>query len=436
MGFATVLQWTLKASGACFGAIAIAIVIAPPAQAQYARAINGDTLEMNGNIYRLAGIDAPEAQQKCGVGDARWSCGENATAELARLLDGRTIECEALGRDRYDHVSAVCRWGAGARTDLAREMVRVGLARDWPRHAPDYSRAEMAARRDGRGIWNGAHMEPWRWHREEREGNTLDFDGDRIRLAGWRWLSSAWTEKCRNSAWGRLPQDKDDAECIMNQSLWSVATKVTLLCEPLELDPEAALEFKAVAEAVYKAAAPEFEAAYKATIEATVLEFEAMIEAIDEADFRKRMADDDQAAYHAGALEFEAAYKAAVFAYEADANARRAGAAYEAAYEAAYRPFYEAAYEAAAPEFNAAYRAAAEAAAETAAPEFKAAYEAARYLRVPHRTRMRLMEFDCEILVAALPGVLGALYAEELVSNYVEVPFFAARFETVGAPAE
>ncbi len=127
-------------------ALAAALAFAAaPALAQSARAIDGDTLEMNGERYRLAGIDAPEARQDCDDerGD-RWPCGRAATAALEALLNGAAIDCEARGRDR-GRVIAVCYRGDGA--DIARALVRVGAARDWPRYAPDYADAEAAARR-------------------------------------------------------------------------------------------------------------------------------------------------------------------------------------------------------------------------------------------------------------------------------------------------
>src|SRR5690606_26832850 len=57
----------------------------------HATAIDGDSLYVAGREVRLMGIDAPEGQQLCRRGGAKWECGEAATQELAGLISGQIV---------------------------------------------------------------------------------------------------------------------------------------------------------------------------------------------------------------------------------------------------------------------------------------------------------------------------------------------------------
>lgn len=51
-----------------------------------ARAINGDTLDVDGKRVCLHGIDAPETGQTCRRRLRIWACGVEATRALERLI--------------------------------------------------------------------------------------------------------------------------------------------------------------------------------------------------------------------------------------------------------------------------------------------------------------------------------------------------------------
>ncbi|HSG95200.1 MAG TPA: thermonuclease family protein, partial [Afifellaceae bacterium] len=89
------------------------------------RAVDGDSLELDGRRVRLYGIDAPELPQTCEKAGGTTQCGQRAYAELKFLVSGKRVECESLGFDRYDRTLARCQAG---QTDLGAAMVRAGWA--------------------------------------------------------------------------------------------------------------------------------------------------------------------------------------------------------------------------------------------------------------------------------------------------------------------
>lgn len=84
--------------------------------------IDGDTIVIDGFHIRLAGIDAPEL-------DHPW--GQKAKWEMVRLCKGQVITAHILPELSYDRVVAQCYLPDGR--DLAAELVRAGLALDWPK---------------------------------------------------------------------------------------------------------------------------------------------------------------------------------------------------------------------------------------------------------------------------------------------------------------
>ncbi|MEL7729856.1 excalibur calcium-binding domain-containing protein [Citromicrobium bathyomarinum] len=140
----------------------LAIILSPAAVAAQTYTgpvdvIDGDTLVMTGERFRLFGIDAPEADQTCIRGDEIWECGKDATALLESLTRGKQIACEQVERDSYRRIIAICRSG---RVDLAETMASTGMAISLPQFSSAYGPAEADAKARQTGVWGSTFELP------------------------------------------------------------------------------------------------------------------------------------------------------------------------------------------------------------------------------------------------------------------------------------
>jgi endonuclease YncB( thermonuclease family) len=87
-----------------------------------ARIVDGDTIVINKVQIRLFGIDAPEIDHPYGQ-KAKWA--------LVSLCKGNTIRTEVTDVDSYGRTVGKCYLSDGR--DLSAEMVKIGLAIDWPK---------------------------------------------------------------------------------------------------------------------------------------------------------------------------------------------------------------------------------------------------------------------------------------------------------------
>lgn len=124
-----------------------------------AKIIDGDTLDVAGQRVRLEGIDAPEAGQTCArrlIGT--WNCGAASSKALASLIDGRDVQCESHGRDKYGRMLGIC-YVAGL--DLNERMVRDGYAWAFVKYSARYAATEQVARAEKRGIFSTENEPAW-----------------------------------------------------------------------------------------------------------------------------------------------------------------------------------------------------------------------------------------------------------------------------------
>ncbi|WP_300517415.1 thermonuclease family protein [Aliiroseovarius sp.] len=99
--------------------------------------VDGDTIKIRKTQIRLFGIDAPEMNHPFGK-KAKW--------ELVALCKGQNVRAEITDRDDHGRTVARCYLEDGR--DLSAEMVKAGLAIDWPKFSGGkYSHLEVTEAR-------------------------------------------------------------------------------------------------------------------------------------------------------------------------------------------------------------------------------------------------------------------------------------------------
>jgi endonuclease YncB( thermonuclease family) len=129
-----------------------------------ARAVDGDSLVINGERVRLWGIDAPELKQTCLADGATVPCGALAHGRLQDLIRGRRVDCAGIGKDRYDRLLAVCRTEGAL--EINATLVREGHAYDFGGYASEEAQARAARR----GVWAGDNERPKAYRDRMRAG--------------------------------------------------------------------------------------------------------------------------------------------------------------------------------------------------------------------------------------------------------------------------
>jgi len=126
--------------------------------------VDGDTLGLNGTRYRIDGIDAPEAGQKCNSNTGTWACGKAATERISSLVLGQTVTCQPVKQDGYGRTIATC-FANGQ--DIGEMMVLQGMAWAFVRYSDVYVAQELMARNKKLGIWQAATIPPWEYRSQK-----------------------------------------------------------------------------------------------------------------------------------------------------------------------------------------------------------------------------------------------------------------------------
>lgn len=125
--------------------------------------IDGDTIDIHGQRFRLFGIDAPESKQLCSDAAGKpYRCGQVAANALSDLIWRQTVTCEKEDVDRYKRIVAVCSVGG---QDVGSFLVAKGLAAAYVHYSSAYVPAETAARAGSLGLWAGTFDMPWDWRK-------------------------------------------------------------------------------------------------------------------------------------------------------------------------------------------------------------------------------------------------------------------------------
>lgn len=97
-------------------------VAGPETLSGAAYVVDGDTITIRRTQIRLFGIDAPEMNHPHG---------RNAKSALISLCKGQQVRAEITDKDGHGRTVAKCYLPDGR--DLSAEMVKLGLAIDWPK---------------------------------------------------------------------------------------------------------------------------------------------------------------------------------------------------------------------------------------------------------------------------------------------------------------
>ncbi len=113
--------------------------------------VDGDTIVIGGQNIRLSGIDAPEMDHPYGR-NAKW--------HLVKLTKGQTVTAVFHGEQTHAREVATCYLPDGR--DLSAEMVKAGMAIDWPKFSGGkYRHLETPEAR--KLLWRADAQQKGRW---------------------------------------------------------------------------------------------------------------------------------------------------------------------------------------------------------------------------------------------------------------------------------
>lgn len=120
-----------------------------------ARVVDGDTLDIHGEVIRLLDVDAFESAQTC----TGQPCGKWAADFVGRMIGGRDVDCLGEERDAYGRLLAHCFID---KEDIGGALVANGLGVAYRKYSTAYVPIEDQARAAKRGVWaQGTPQMPW-----------------------------------------------------------------------------------------------------------------------------------------------------------------------------------------------------------------------------------------------------------------------------------
>lgn len=144
------------------------------------RVIDGDTIEISGQVLDIAGIDAPELGQRCLHNGNFWDCGMSAGIQLRKyfVMSPFPVRCVRTGAVHAQKPSGKLDWPhaecATGDRDIAAAMIMDGEALNIPGYSPLYDDLAQRAKNAEIGVYGGTLVPPPEW----REGKRLaDEDG-------------------------------------------------------------------------------------------------------------------------------------------------------------------------------------------------------------------------------------------------------------------
>lgn len=126
----------------------------------------GDIVTINGQDFRLDGIDAPDVGQKCkNVKGTEYDCYELSRRMLERILNNDEVTCTPRKEQGKPPQLAAC---VVRGVDIGRAMVQLGYALAYRALTPAYAADEALASSHRRGMWAGRVEAPWEWRSRQQ----------------------------------------------------------------------------------------------------------------------------------------------------------------------------------------------------------------------------------------------------------------------------
>jgi len=123
------------------------------------RIIDGDTIKLNGERIRFAGIDTPEPKQICTLDNIEIFCGNLATIVLKEKIGNEIVTCEREKElDKYKRILAECFVNEES---LSKFLVRNGYAFAFVKYSKKYVEDEKYAKENNLGLWAMEFEYPW-----------------------------------------------------------------------------------------------------------------------------------------------------------------------------------------------------------------------------------------------------------------------------------
>ena len=128
------------------------------------KVVDGDTIHLNGEKIRFAGIDTPELKQNCIKEGIENSCGVIAKQILVNKIGNNTVECISEGRDRYKRILAECFVNDES---LSTYLVRSGYAFAYRKYSKKFIIDEEYAKVNKVGMWSMNFEYPWDYRKNK-----------------------------------------------------------------------------------------------------------------------------------------------------------------------------------------------------------------------------------------------------------------------------
>jgi endonuclease YncB( thermonuclease family) len=185
-----IVGWTITVAALVFGASSFAAEVLTVPHDQIA-VVSGDTIQIGGDQYRLAGIHAPELDQQCEHRNHAWACGLAAADKLRKLLVLETSPIACVIQRATKTPVATCLVND---RDISILMLRSGSVAALAGAAPYYTAAEDQAQQASLGIWASTVSPTWLLEGQEEQpspytqvltvhyNDVLVVDGDSIQI--------------------------------------------------------------------------------------------------------------------------------------------------------------------------------------------------------------------------------------------------------------